>query len=146
MAPPHTDPFCEQVVGRLDNSAVSAEAAVVAFPFNKVVAVTVPCTTVDSVAPEAAVAMLKVDVQGHEYRVLRGATQLLSRPAPHAPYLVYEEDERLLRANNSSSREILLERQISCLVITLPLSCPSIPTMNRKSHANEDPSFSEILH
>jgi hypothetical protein len=107
MAPPHTDPFCEQVVGRLDNSAVSAEAAVVAFPFNKVVAVTVPCTTVDSVAPEAAVAMLKVDVHGHEYRVLRGATQLLSRPAPHAPYLVYEEDERLLRANNSSSREIL---------------------------------------
>ena len=101
------DWFCEQVLGRLDNSAVSAEAAVAAFSSNEVVAVTVPCTTVDSLVHEAAVAMLKVDVQGYEYRVLRGATRLLGRPAAHAPYLVYEVDEKLLRANNSSSREIL---------------------------------------
>ncbi|KAG0578424.1 hypothetical protein KC19_4G021600 [Ceratodon purpureus] len=104
---PHANLTLHKVLGRLDNSAVSAESAVAAFPSNKVEAVTVPCTTVDLLVHEAAVVMLKVDVQGHEYRVLRGATQLLARPAPHAPYLVYEEDQRLLRVNNSSSREIL---------------------------------------
>lgn len=94
------------MLGQLDNSAASAEAATAAFPSNEVVAVTVPCTTVDFLVREAAVVMLKVDVQGHEYRVLRGATRLLARAPPHAPYLVYKEDERLLRANNSSRREV----------------------------------------
>jgi hypothetical protein len=50
--------------------------------------------------------MIKIDVQGWEYHVLRGASKLLSRRKGEAPYLIYEEDERLLQASNSSAQEI----------------------------------------
>lgn len=50
--------------------------------------------------------LLKIDVQGWEYHVLKGASKLLSRKKGEAPYLIYEEDERLLQASNSSAKEI----------------------------------------
>lgn len=97
-----------QVLGRLDNSAVSAKAATLAFPSNKVVPVNVQSTTLDSVVPRhEPILLLKIDVQGHEFQVLKGAINLLSRPGLKAPLLVYEEDERLLHESNSSSRQIL---------------------------------------
>lgn len=61
----------------------------------------------DEVIPESeTVLLLKIDVQGWEYHVLRGAKRLLSRKKSEAPYLIYEEDERLLQASNSSAKEI----------------------------------------
>lgn len=50
--------------------------------------------------------MLKIDVQGWESHVLKGAKKLLSRKSSEAPYLIYEEDERLLHASNSTAIEI----------------------------------------
>lgn len=97
-----------KVVGRLDNSAVSATGAKLAFKANKVVPITIKSVTLDSMLPPSThVVLLKIDVQGWEYNVLKGASKLLSRPFHEAPYIVYEEDDNLLRESNSTSKEIL---------------------------------------
>ena len=99
--------FWYKLVGRLDNSAISAAGAKLAFKSNEEVEVQVRSVPLDEVIPETEpVALLKIDVQGWEYHVLKGASKLLSRKASEAPYLIYEEDERLLQASNSSSKEI----------------------------------------
>ncbi|KAK4265200.1 hypothetical protein QN277_026283 [Acacia crassicarpa] len=96
-----------KLVGRLDNSAVSATGAKLAFQSNEEVALQVNSVPLDEVIPESEqVLLLKIDVQGWEYHVLKGASKLLSRKASEAPYLIYEEDERLLKASNSSAKEI----------------------------------------
>ena len=96
-----------KLVGRLDNSAISATGAKLAFKSNEEVAIQVRTVPLDEVIPESErVLLLKIDVQGWEYHVLKGATKLLSRKGSQAPYLIYEEDERLLEASNSTSKEI----------------------------------------
>ncbi|KAK7264934.1 hypothetical protein RJT34_32547 [Clitoria ternatea] len=96
-----------KLVGRLDNSAVSATGAKLAFKSNEEIAFQVRTVPLDEVIPESeCVLLLKIDVQGWEYHVLRGASKLLSRKGSQAPYLIYEEDERLLQASNSSAKEI----------------------------------------
>lgn len=96
-----------QLVGRLDNSAVSATGAKLAFKSNQEIAIEVPSIPLDEVIPDSVrVLLIKIDVQGWEYHVLRGASKLLSRKKGEAPYLIYEEDERLLQASNSSVDEI----------------------------------------
>lgn len=95
------------MVGRLDNSAVSATGAKLAFKSNEEIALQVRSVPLDEVIPESEpVLLLKIDVQGWEYHVLKGASKLLSRKGGEAPYLIYEEDERLLQASNSSTKEI----------------------------------------
>lgn len=96
-----------KLVGRLDNSAVSATGAKMAFKSNEEIAFQVRTVPLDEVIPESeGVLLLKIDVQGWEYHVLKGASKLLSRKGSQAPYLIYEEDERLLQASNSSAKEI----------------------------------------
>jgi hypothetical protein len=96
-----------QVIGQLDNSAISATGAKLAFKSNEEIAVEVATIPLDEVIPDSErVLMIKIDVQGWEYHVLRGASKLLSRRKGEAPYLIYEEDERLLQASNSSAQEI----------------------------------------
>ncbi|KAJ4963977.1 hypothetical protein NE237_023916 [Protea cynaroides] len=96
-----------KLVGRLDNSAVSATGAKMAFKSNEEIELQVRSIPLDEVIPESEeVILLKIDVQGWEYHVLRGASKLLSRTRGKAPYLIYEEDERLLQASNSSAKEI----------------------------------------
>ncbi|XP_051208948.1 uncharacterized protein [Lolium perenne] len=96
-----------KVIGRLDNSAISATGAKLAFKSNEEVAVEVATIPLDEVISDADhVVLIKIDVQGWEYHVLRGASKLLSRRKGEAPYLIYEEDERLLQASNSSAQEI----------------------------------------
>ncbi|KAK1300458.1 hypothetical protein QJS10_CPB13g00216 [Acorus calamus] len=96
-----------KLVGRLDNSAVSATGAKLAFKSNEEVAMEVKTVPLDDVLPDGErVVLIKIDVQGWEYHALRGASKLLSRKAEDAPYLIYEEDERLLQASNSSTEEI----------------------------------------
>lgn len=100
-------PLIYQLVGRLDNSAVSATGAKMAFKSNEEIAFQVRTIPLDEVIPESErVLLLKIDVQGWEYHVLKGASKLLSRKGSQAPYLIYEEDERLLQASNSSAKEI----------------------------------------
>ncbi|KAF8377503.1 hypothetical protein HHK36_030884 [Tetracentron sinense] len=97
----------KQLVGRLDNSAVSATGAKMAFKTNEEIELQVRSIPLDEVISESdRVLLLKIDVQGWEYHVLRGASKLLSRKGGEAPYLIYEEDERLLKASNSSAKEI----------------------------------------
>ncbi|XP_042495555.1 uncharacterized protein LOC122074681 [Macadamia integrifolia] len=96
-----------KLVGRLDNSAVSATGAKLAFKSNEEIELQVRSIPLDEVIPESEeVMLLKIDVQGWEYHVLRGASKLLSRKRGKAPYLIYEEDERLLKASKSSAKEI----------------------------------------
>lgn len=96
-----------KLVGRLDNSAVSATGAKMAFKSNEEIALKVRSIPLDEVIPESEpVILIKIDVQGWEYHVLKGASKLLSRKGREAPYLIYEEDERLLQASNSSAKEI----------------------------------------
>lgn len=96
-----------KLVGRLDNSAVSATGAKLAFKSNEEVELQVRSIPLDKVIPDnEPVLLVKIDVQGWEYHVLKGAKKLLSRKKGEAPYLIYEEDERLLQASNSSSKEI----------------------------------------
>ncbi|XP_020257121.1 uncharacterized protein LOC109833741 [Asparagus officinalis] len=96
-----------KVVGRLDNSAISATGAKLAFKSNQDIAVEVATIPLDEVIPKnERVLLIKIDVQGWESHVLRGAKKLLSRKAGEAPYLIYEEDERLLQASNSSTEDI----------------------------------------
>ncbi|XP_047338862.1 uncharacterized protein LOC124942405 [Impatiens glandulifera] len=96
-----------KLVGRLDNSAISAAGAKMAFKSNEEVALQVRTIPLDELIPETEpVLLVKIDVQGWEYHVLKGATKLLSRKKGDAPYLIYEEDQRLLEASNSSSNEI----------------------------------------
>lgn len=96
-----------QVIGRLDNSAISQTGAKLAFKSNQEVAVTVPTIPLDEVISDnQRVLLIKIDVQGWEYHVLKGASKILSRRKGEAPYLIYEEDERLLQASNTSTDEI----------------------------------------
>lgn len=50
--------------------------------------------TVDSIIPEdVAVGVVKIDVQGHEYGVLKGMEGLLGRPKGYHPvHVLYEDD------------------------------------------------------
>ncbi|XP_021741718.1 uncharacterized protein LOC110707940 [Chenopodium quinoa] len=96
-----------KLVGRLDNSAVSAAGAKLAFKSNEEIAVEVKTIPLDEIIPDSEpVLLLKIDVQGWEYHVLKGAKKLLSRKGAEAPYLIYEEDERLLQASNTTAKEI----------------------------------------
>ncbi|PKU69636.1 uncharacterized protein LOC110106591 [Dendrobium catenatum] len=96
-----------KLVGRLDNSAISATGAKLAFKSNKEIAIEVKTIPLDLVIPDnEKVLLIKIDVQGWELHVLEGAIKLLSRTKGEAPYLIYEEDERLLAASNSSRKEI----------------------------------------
>lgn len=96
-----------KLVGRLDNSAVSASGAKLAFKSNEEIELQVRSIPLDQVISDSTrVLLIKIDVQGWEYHVLRGASKILSRKPSEAPYLIYEEDERLLQASNSSRDEI----------------------------------------
>ncbi|KAK4797892.1 hypothetical protein SAY86_030218 [Trapa natans] len=96
-----------KLVGRLDNSAVSASGAKLAFKSNEEIEMQVRSIPLDEVIPTSEkVLLIKIDVQGWEFHVLKGALRILSRKASDAPYLIYEEDERLLQASNSSSKEV----------------------------------------
>ncbi|KAJ7978911.1 Methyltransferase FkbM [Quillaja saponaria] len=96
-----------KLVGRLDNNAVSATGAKMAFKSNEEIALEIRSIPLDEFFPETEpVLLLKIDVQGWEYHVLKGASKLLSRKGKEAPYIIYEEDEWLLQASNSSSKEI----------------------------------------
>ncbi|KAL3535858.1 hypothetical protein ACH5RR_004319 [Cinchona calisaya] len=69
-----------KLVGRLDNSAVSATSAKMAFKSNEEIALQVKSIPLDEVIQESEpVLLLKIDVQGWEYHVLKGASKLLSR-------------------------------------------------------------------
>jgi FkbM family methyltransferase len=52
---------------------------------------TVPCYPLDSFGHTAPVALIKIDVEGHELRVLQGAQQILTRSHP----ILYVENDRI---------------------------------------------------
>jgi FkbM family methyltransferase len=55
---------------------------------------TVSCCPLDSFVHDATVALLKIDVEGHELRVLQGARNILSRSRP----ILYVENDRIDRS------------------------------------------------
>jgi len=54
---------------------------------------TVPVTTIDDICAGAPVALIKVDVEGHEAAVVRGAAETIAK---HAPAIVFEYAPELL--------------------------------------------------
>lgn len=62
-------------------------------PYLSGVATTVPVVTIDGICADAPVSLIKVDVEGHEAAVLRGATGTIAR---HSPSLVFEYAPELL--------------------------------------------------
>ncbi|KAK3438619.1 hypothetical protein EUGRSUZ_C03225 [Eucalyptus grandis] len=89
------------------HSVVSSAGAKLAFKSNEEIELQVRSIPLDEVIPESEpVLLVKIDVQGWEHHVLKGAVKLLSREVGKAPYLIFEEDERLLQASNSGSKKI----------------------------------------
>jgi FkbM family methyltransferase len=57
----------------------------------------IPLLTVDSIIPpQTKVGVVKIDVQGHEYGVLQGMKQLLSRKLNFPKYVFYENDKEMI--------------------------------------------------
>jgi FkbM family methyltransferase len=75
-------------VGQFDQSSLSREAVLK----GDVVTEHIPLVAVDSLVTSSQnVAVVKIDVQGHEYGVVQGMKELLSRPKGSAPHVFYEE-------------------------------------------------------
>jgi FkbM family methyltransferase len=75
-------------VGFFDQSSLSREAV----HKSDVVTEHIPLVTVDSLVTSSQnVAVVKIDVQGHEFGVVQGMKELLSRPKGSAPHVFYEE-------------------------------------------------------
>jgi len=51
----------------------------------------VPCFPLDTLVPELPVALIKIDVEGHELRVLQGAERIVTRSHP----ILYVENDRV---------------------------------------------------
>jgi FkbM family methyltransferase len=68
---------------------------------------TVPVTTVDATCAGAPVALIKIDVEGHEAAVVRGAADTISR---YAPAIVFEYAPQLLRDRGDAPFGWLAER------------------------------------
>jgi FkbM family methyltransferase len=67
----------------------------------------VPIEKLDTFVKEAGIPkvdLIKIDVEGYEYTVLKGAKELLNR---HFPVLFIELDDTNLKENNKSARELL---------------------------------------
>jgi FkbM family methyltransferase len=71
-------------------------------------AVMVPVTTIDAICAGAPVALIKIDVEGHEAAVVRGAADTIAR---HAPSIVFACDPQLLQNPGQSPFEWLAERE-----------------------------------
>jgi len=70
-----------------------ARASLHRLPYLTGAATTVPVVTIDDVCADAPVSLIKVDVEGHEAAVLRGAADTIAR---HAPSIVFEYAPELL--------------------------------------------------
>jgi len=70
-----------------------ARASLMHHPYLTGAVTTVPVVTVDSVCAGAPVALIKIDVEGHEAAVVRGAADTIAR---HAPSVVFEYAPELL--------------------------------------------------
>jgi FkbM family methyltransferase len=73
--------------GNFGGTAMSSTPA----PQSQTQAQTVPCCPLDSFVHDAPVALIKIDVEGHELRVLHGAQNILSRSRP----ILYVENDRI---------------------------------------------------
>ncbi len=70
-----------------------ARASLLHHPYLTGATTTVPVVTLDAVCGDAPVALIKIDVEGHEAAVVRGADRLISR---YAPAIVFEYAPELL--------------------------------------------------
>lgn len=75
-------------VGYFDQSSLSRSAVLQ----QKVTEERIPLIPMDSIIPPSLpIAVMKIDVQGHEYAVLQGAKQLLQREERYPEYVFFEE-------------------------------------------------------
>lgn len=101
----------ETVLYRPDDSdANRARASVLRHPYLTGTSVTVPVLTVDEACAGAArppVALIKIDVEGHEAAVVRGAAEVIERDAPA---IIFEYDPELLNDPGDTPFGSLAER------------------------------------
>lgn len=80
-------------VGYFDQSSLSRAAVLQ----QKVTEERIPLIPIDSlIPPSLPIALIKIDVQGHEYAVLQGAKQLLQREERYPEYVFFEESPALI--------------------------------------------------
>jgi FkbM family methyltransferase len=89
-----SDQAGELTLYRPDHSDTNrARASLLQYPYLTGKTITVPVQTVDDVCGGDRVALIKIDVEGHEESVVRGAARVIDRDAPavifeHAPGLI----------------------------------------------------------
>jgi FkbM family methyltransferase len=82
-------------VGFFDQSSLSHNAVFQ----KKTVEEHIPMLTIDSIIPpDMPIGVVKIDVQGHEYGVLKGMYHLLSRKQSPPQYIFYEESVKHIEA------------------------------------------------
>jgi FkbM family methyltransferase len=82
-------------VGFFDQSSLSHNAVFQ----KKTVEENIPMLTIDSIIPpDMPVGVVKIDVQGHEYGVLKGMYHILSRKKNWPQYVFYEESKTHIEA------------------------------------------------
>lgn len=81
-------------VGYFDQSSLSRAAVL----HQKVTEERISLVPIDSlIPPSLPIAVIKIDVQGHEYAVLQGARQLLQREERYPEYVFFEESPKLIQ-------------------------------------------------
>ncbi len=84
-----------------------ARASLLRHPYLTGGAVTVPVVTVDEVVCDEPVALIKIDVEGHEAAVVRGAAEVIERDAPT---VIFEYAPQLLEDKSGTPFGWLAER------------------------------------
>lgn len=81
-------------IGKFDQSSLSSRN----IQHRDLVEEVIPMLTIDSIIPETQdVGVVKIDVQGHEYGVLQGMKQILSRKQYFPKYVFYEQEENMIQ-------------------------------------------------
>lgn len=64
---------------------------------NRTITITVPTTTMDAIVPDGVIDFVKIDVQGAEAKVLRGASRALSSERIRLMYIEWAGDPEVIR-------------------------------------------------
>ncbi|PHT78509.1 hypothetical protein T459_16561 [Capsicum annuum] len=137
--------FMEQLVGRFDNSAVLATGSKLAFKSNEEIGVQIKTIPLDEVIQETErVLLIKRDVQGWEYHVLKGASNILSRKKGQMSESSLSAQLHWIIPLGSGRRRELVARA-SLIIATLQAICGLGDTLLEKNLFGFFPLLSSLI-